>query len=542
MRAKSMIAGAVAGLAALCLSGAADAQLIVSSGATSGVTCTSGVCTAMAAKATLNVTQLQNLLASTNVQLKPGSLAQDIVIAASVFWTSAHWLTLDGYRSIAINQPIQVTGNGFLIMTTNDGGTGGAITYDPKANITFMSLSSSLIVNNTTFTLKNSIASLASAIAANSVGNYALANSYDAKQDGTYTSSPIPTSVLATVEGLNNTISNLTIDAPASATKVALFASVANNGTIRNLNLSKVSVKSAGNGNDSVGGLVAEADGGFFINDGVDGTVSAPQVWGGVGGLIGSTEGVVDHCRSAAKVTGVDVGGLVGDSNDGTITNSTASGKIKANLYLTHYAAAGGLLGVNQGTVSLSSASANVQGRGHDATVGGLVGVNNGSEINRSFATGKVKASGGTVNVGGLVGNNNDGDITQSYATGPANGSVEDSGVGGLVGDSFGTISQSYSTGVVTATKEATAGGLIGIDATEGQGGVLVSDYWDTTTSGITNLSQGAGEPKNDKGITGLSDSALKGGLPSGFDKSVWAESSKLNGGRPYLIGNPPSK
>jgi len=30
--------------------------------------------------------------------------------------------------------------------------------------------------------------------------------------------------------------------------------------------------------------------------------------------------------------------------------------------------------------------------------------------------------------------------------------------------------------------------------------------------------------------------------LPSGFDKAVWTQSSRINSGLPYLIGNPPSK
>ena len=190
MRVKSSIACVFAGLAALCLSGAANAQLTVSSGSTDGVTCSSGVCTTTKAKATLNVTQLENMLASSSATLKPGALSQDIVIAAGLFWSKGSMLIFDSYRGIAINQPIQVAGPGYLTMTTNDGGTGGAITYDPKANITFLSFSSQLVINNTVFTLKKSIADIASALAAYSASNLALANSYDAKQDGVYTRVP----------------------------------------------------------------------------------------------------------------------------------------------------------------------------------------------------------------------------------------------------------------------------------------------------------------------------------------------------------------
>jgi hypothetical protein len=60
------------------------------------------------------------------------------------------------------------------------------------------------------------------------------------------------------------------------------------------------------------------------------------------------------------------------------------------------------------------------------------------------------------------------------------------------------------------------------------------------TTSGITNPGQGAGNVANDPGITGLSDSKLKSGLPKGFNPKIWNEDSNINGGLPYLIANPP--
>jgi len=535
MRTKPLIAAAAGGLAALCIAGGAHAQLTVSSGSTNGVTCSSGVCTTTIAKATLNVTQLQNLLASSDIQLKPGSLSKDIVIAAGVFWSSSHRLTLDGYRSIAIDQPVQVTGTGALTMTTDDGGTGGTLTYAQKASIAFLSLSSSLIVNGTTFTLKNSIASLASAIAASPAGNFALAGSYDAKQDGTYAASPIPTTFEGTFDGLNNTISNLTIDAPDTVKQVGLFQTTFDVSVIRNLKLSGLNLKSAGVGNVMVGGLIAwsQADDGFVINVSVDGTVSVPKGSADVGGLIGNSEATIDHCRSSAKVTSGDAGGLVGLSS-GTITNSTATGAVNVS------GNGGGLLGLNDGTVSLSSASAKVNGK-HGALVGGLVGVNNGGEVDTSFATGKIQATGNGAGVGGLVGVNNGGDISNSYATGATTGSGDVSDVGGLVGTNSGTISQAYSTGEVTGLNGAFAGGSIGDDLTQGKG-TIQDDYWDTTTSGITNPDQGAGTPLKDKGITALSDSQLKSGLPSGFDKKIWAEKTKINGGLPYLIANPPKK
>jgi hypothetical protein len=81
-------------------------------------------------------------------------------------------------------------------------------------------------------------------------------------------------------------------------------------------------------------------------------------------------------------------------------------------------------------------------------------------------------------------------------------------------------------------------GGLIGDD--ESQSGSLESTYWNTDTSGITNLSQGAGNISNDPGIAGLTTEQLQSGLPAGFDPKVWAEDPNTNNGLPYLIDNPP--
>jgi hypothetical protein len=138
---------------------------------------------------------------------------------------------------------------------------------------------------------------------------------------------------------------------------------------------------------------------------------------------------------------------------------------------------------------------------------------------------------------GGLVGFNGDhGNIVNCNATGSASVGAA-YGAGGLVGANAWTISSSYSTGAPTSTGAA-VGGSMGFD--ESQTGSLSNVYWDTTTSGITNLSQGAGSPANDPGITGETTAQLQAGLPAGFDPTIWAENPNINGGLPYLIANPP--
>jgi hypothetical protein len=61
-----------------------------------------------------------------------------------------------------------------------------------------------------------------------------------------------------------------------------------------------------------------------------------------------------------------------------------------------------------------------------------------------------------------------------------------------------------------------------------------------TPESGISDPSHGAGNVQNDPGITGLTDTQLKSGLPAGFDKKVWAQKANVNSGYPYLVDPSP--
>jgi hypothetical protein len=87
------------------------------------------------------------------------------------------------------------------------------------------------------------------------------------------------------------------------------------------------------------------------------------------------------------------------------------------------------------------------------AVAGGLVGINDGT-VSNSYFTGSVT---GTWQVGGLVGDNY-GTVSNSYAAGNVTGEEWDAG--GLVGANSGTVSDCYSTGSVTGNEYV--GGLLG--------------------------------------------------------------------------------
>ncbi len=187
-----------------------------------------------------------------------------------------------------------------------------------------------------------------------------------------------------------------------------------------------------------------------------------------VGGLAGEIHGTVNNLHLSGELTALDwfSGGMAG-INEGTITNSSAAVTVEGD------GRTGGLVGRNLGLIELASSSGAVSGQ---ARTGGLVGWNNG-EILRSHATGEVD---GTIDVGGLVGRNND-DIRNSYATGQVTGNND---VGGLVGHNRELVSTSYSVGRVP-----NGGGLVGNDLRN-----VNRSFWDVETSETTNSDGGTGK------------------------------------------------
>src|SRR5581483_4521178 len=113
--------------------------------------------------------------------------------------------------------------------------------------------------------------------------------------------------------------------------------------------------------------------------------------------------------------------------------------------------------------------------------------------------------------------------------------------LGGLVGqnDPHGSISSSYAAGEIMEGKsgQPKLGGLIGYD--QAAPGSLINTYWDLD-KGVRDPAQGAGNIRNDPGITGLTTQQLQSGLPAGFDPTLWAVDARRNGGFPYLLAVSP--
>ncbi len=527
---------------------AAAADVTISSDVTQNMSCSAGVCAPTAVKAVLNINDLVNYLAQLGnlriVTAGNGVEANSIVVAAPFATQDSTSLTLDAREAITVNAVLSVGSSAAeLELQSGERSKIGWLRFGAGGRVYFASLSDIFGINGEKFTLVSSVKGLADAVAANPSGAYALSRDYDARGDGLYTKAPVSTTFDGYFEGLGHTISELTVSDSIAGDNAGLFANTSQNAVLSGIRLVNVSIS----GTASEIGALAGYNYGAIEGAQVGGVVSAASdvdvIEGAtVGGLVGRNDGVITGSLSAVRVrpskgaaNGGEAGGLVAN-NWGTIINSSSSGTIDRAAGGTEI---GGLVGHNDepGIIRGSYAMERILPQ-NGVFVGGLVGEND-NVIDQCFASGAIR--GGAITVGGLV-SFSGGAITNSYATGGVTGTLRHATIsyaGGLIGQNFSTVANSYSIGRVKGGG-AVPGGLIGDDMAES--GDITATYWDTVTSGIRDLSQGAGNIANDPGITGLTTAELQMGLPPGFDPNIWAENTKINNGMPYLIANPPPR
>jgi hypothetical protein len=367
------------GAAALCSTTVAQAAVTISSQPTQNMTCASGICAPTAKDAVLNVGDLEMLLASGNVTVTTtgtGVQAGDIDIKSALSWSSAGMLSLTASKSVTIDKPISIAGLSGLTIQT--GGKNGVFSFGTKGNVTFANLSSQLVINGATYTLVGDLKTLASDIAANPGGNFALANNYDASQGGSYS---VATTFTGTFEGLGNVISNLFPGANGdnrgeTIVNVGLFAQVGAEGVVKDIGLTNVSisiVKQKGVHDLVYAGTLVGTNSGTVLSSYATGTIT-DKLGAYDGGLVSQNYGTIENSYAVVAITvsakkgGGAVGGLV-DVNFGTVGTSYATGVVSG-------CAAGGLVRYNftGGTIVDSYAMSNVQASnivGHGCVGGG---------------------------------------------------------------------------------------------------------------------------------------------------------------------------
>lgn len=261
--------------------------------------------------------------------------------------------------------------------------------------------------------------------------------------DGSQSSSQGPSGFAGVLRGNQHEITGLTIARPD---RPACGLVTANQGIIRNLTLSDVSITGLS------GGTIASSNGGGLANISVDGSIDAGDT---TGGFLGINDGQIVDCEVTVAVTGTEtVGGFVG-SNTGSIGNSSASGDVEGTNKV------GGFAGQSNSEILRSEASGTVTG---NSSVGGFVG-DQSATVNNSTASGNVS---GENKVGGFAGENW-GELSGLTAAGAVEGEEQ---VGGLAGENYSEIRTCSVRGSVTGTSRV--GGVVGW----GSAGSLITDVF----------------------------------------------------------------
>lgn len=265
------------------------------------------------------------------------------------------------------------------------------------------------------------------------------------------------------------TIANVKIDAQWIGGASAAGVAALNWGTIKNVSV-KANVKENSGFVGGIAGLNAPS-----------GTIDKSSVNVDVSGQKSSSEGFSIYYEDGGEISVYyDVQGVAGlvAVDSGTVKNSTASGVINAKgaLYVggliakayskelkglhasvdvagDHYV--GGLVGLNETTISECYATGNAEGTGTFSYSGAFVGHNKGL-VERSFATGNAYSAASFV--GG-----NDGTIRQSYST----GNVE--GTGSFAHNNQSVIEDCYSTGDVLAIDSYYGFGFVEINGNDAE-------------------------------------------------------------------------
>jgi len=466
-------------------------NLTINNAANTNGSLSSGTFTPTGNDSILNVTTLQNALASSNVMVTTGSSGSqfgDVTVATPVSWNSASTLTLNASREIAINAAITGTNGGLTLYA----GTDRNIRATAAVQVHTFTLQNgewSQVTNNlpifsaTDFRITGG--SFLRALVGDgssgspyqisdiyglqgigststqgrlrlNFGNYVLANDIAAGGAAQWNSGagfmPIGsgpfdapfTTFGGTFDGLGRTINGLTINSSANVASIGLFGG--NFGTLRNLNLANISYTI--NNAAHIGGL-AGTNNGTISNASVSGTLN-------VGSWSGSSN--TSSLAIAGGLVGINVGTISGSSSSGLLTGnalgfSVKGGLVGENEWAFYFDINGNLTRTVIGTINNSSSSMTVQGLSNGSIVGGLVGSNNGI-ISQSSASGAVTTAGGILpnqwggpftigEAGGLVGLNYNlgtpagGLISNSSATGSITGGPN-SQIGPLVGLNYG--------------------------------------------------------------------------------------------------------
>lgn len=439
---------------------------------------------------------LSDSLQTSNVEIKTqdyGTQAGNIFVNGEVSWSSNTQLTLTAHKNVELNNNINISGDGGLVITTNSAGAnpGSSVIHASEvwlgtpgvpAQINLSGANSAYTENGIAYTVLRTADDL-KAISGSTGGHYVLGTNIDASQSSTWNGGNGFQSIgsegsafSGVINGLGHNLTNLTIKA-AGQNNVGLVG-YADGATLSNLTLSGsvagaknvgllagavkntviTSVKTSGSVSatgDQAGGAIGFASDSTLSNLMSSATVTDTGS-SSIGGLIGHASGItLTTALSSGAVTGLDgVGGLIGTLENSNITGGSSSSVVKGRDGV------GGLIGtVTNGSVLslVSYIGTNLAGANR---VGGLIGSADGVQLDKAFVnvpgSNLIDATGN--DIGGLIGSSKDGSYQHAYSRGRVKGV---NNVGGLIGRSeHDVISESFS--VENVTGATAVGGLIG--------------------------------------------------------------------------------
>lgn len=408
--------------------------------------------------------------AGTSIDLETtgaGGASGDIDVASSIHWIGAASLTLGAYRSLTIEAAARLKncGSGNLTLRADSQAidNGGSVTnngtvdwsksqgivsllYDMNgtyragtllANASWTApAQSGLSTQITRYKLVNFFPDLEN-VNNDLAGNYALGRDIDASRtsDGSYV--PLAggsTPFTGQFDGRGHTITALTMQGIGSQS-MGMFGTIGSNAVVHDLNVNgnvAMGLDPQDGWEDAIEGILAGVNQGSVLRVNTSGSiwdVHGTQDISLAGGLVGLNLGTIQRSSSAAIVNSGEAGGLVGE-NDGLIAQSHASGQVQgATAVVITDPGPAGLVSYNRGTITQSYATGVVVGECNDSLCGAAAGLVYGNYygiVSQSFSTGTVET--------GRCG---------ADSCGRGAGLVFDN-VGGLV-------SQSYSTGTVIA-------------------------------------------------------------------------------------------
>jgi filamentous hemagglutinin family protein len=449
----------------------------------------------------IGVDTLVSNLSSTNVALETSSAfgwGGKMTLYGDLSWSADTTLTLTAHTGIELYGNINVNGaNGGLALNY------GA---DPRSNaqtIGFFGHTINLNGANSTFALNGenyqvirNLADLQNWNTGSVSGNYVIGNNINAASsnswDGGLGYKPMGTLVnpfTGVLLGLGHSITDLTINRGSDA-GIGLIG-YATGASVRSLKLSGNVL--GGNNTALLAGSFKE---GYLSDLALSGTVNGGTNSGGIAGYLSGS--VVNFVDVKSNVSGTsNVGGLVGQSAGGSTAPTTIN------------------------NLSDSSFQGDVKATGNN--VGGAVGVSDSTKVAQVKASGTVE---GVNEIGGLIGNASSTTINKAYSASTVKGGYN---VGGLLGKGYGsTISMVYTTGDVSGQNYAA--GLIGTDdggttidqafslsnvKTNGYGAGLIVDMSGTTitnsySSGSISAISGALDPTK---VGGFAYNALNANL-----------------------------